>query len=541
MMTGHDKRTGMTPERQTKTIARSAGTVSIAVFASRIFGLIREQVFAALFGAGFAFDAFVVAFRIPNLLRDLFAEGALSAAFVTVFTDYRTKRGHEETWQLARTVLTGAALVTGGIALIGALSSGWIVSLMAPEFSNVPGKHGLTTLMTWIMFPFLTLVSLASIVMGILNTLGVFFIPALSSSFFNLGSIVTGVALYFVMPLLGLHPIVGMAIGVLCGGILQLGVQLPVLRAHGFRFRPVVNFSDAGLRRIGRLMIPAVIGLSATEINIFVNTFFASSCVQGSVSWLNYAFRVLMFPIGLVGVSLSIATMPVVARHAAAGDVQRLREAYVSSTVLSLVFSVPATFGLIFLAQSIIRVIFEHGNFNAFDTVNTAQALIFYAVGLFAYAGLKIIVPVFYALNKTRYPVIGSFIGVFMNIAIVLASLRLFQHRAIALSTSLCIIANFMFLVFVLYRAVGGFAIGYIARCLAKIVPISLVMGAGVYGIDAGCRSLLGGKIFENLISLCVAIGCGALFYALAVSKSGINEIIPIKNKLISKLLGGRA
>ncbi|MCX8043626.1 MAG: murein biosynthesis integral membrane protein MurJ [Desulfobacterota bacterium] len=531
----------MSPERQTKTIARSAGTVSIAVFASRIFGLVREQVFAALFGAGFAFDAFVVAFRIPNLLRDLFAEGALSAAFVTVFTDYRTKKGQEETWQLARTVMTAAVLITGAIAVIGAICSGWIVSIMAPDFSRVPGKHSLTTLMTCIMFPFLTLVSLASIVMGILNTFGVFFIPALSSSFFNVGSILTGVALYFVVPLIGLHPIVGMAIGVLCGGLMQLGVQLPALRAQGFRFRPVVNFADAGLRRIGRLMIPAIIGLSATEINIFVNTFFASSCPEGSVSWLNYAFRVLMFPIGLVGVSLSIATMPVVARHASKGDVQQLRDAYVSSTVLSLLFSVPATFGLIFLAASIIRVIFEHGNFTALDTVNTAQALIFYSIGLFAYAGLKIIVPVFYALNKTRYPVIGSFIGVVMNIVIVLATLRLFQHRAIALSTSLCIIANFIFLVAALYRELKGFALGYIARCCAKIVPISLFMGVVVYMVDERCRHLLGGRIFENLISLLIAIVCGTLLYALLISKAGIQEVTPIKRKILSYLTGKAA
>lgn len=530
----------MTRERQTRTIARSAGTVSIAVFASRIFGLIREQVFAALFGAGYAFDAFVVAFRIPNLLRDLFAEGALSAAFVAVFTDYRTRKGREETWQLARVVMTAAALITGGIALIGMFCSGWIVSIMAPDFSLVPGKHELTRLMTCIMFPFLTLVSLASISMGILNTLGVFFIPALSSSFFNIGSIVAGVGFFFVMPLFGLDRIVGMAIGVLVGGMLQLGVQLPSLRSHGFRFVPVINFKDQGLRRIGKLMIPAVIGLSATEINIFVNTFFASSCAEGSVSWLNYAFRVLMFPIGLVGVSLSIATMPVVARHASSGDTQQLREAFVSSTVLSLLFSIPATFGLLFLAPSIIRVIFEHGSFTAYDTLNTAQALVFYSIGLFAYAGLKIIVPVFYSLNKTKYPVVGSFIGVVMNIVIVMATLRLFQHRAIALSTSLCIITNFLFLVAALYREVQGFAIGYVFRCLGKIVPISLLMGVASYWIDVECRLVLEGKPFCNLISLLVAIAVGGVLYAFLVDKAGIQEIVPIRKKIISKLIGSR-
>lgn len=526
----------MTAERQTKTIARSAGTVSIAVFASRILGLIREQVFAALFGAGFAFDAFVVAFRIPNLLRDLFAEGALSAAFVSVFTDYRTQKGPQETWRLASNVITTIAIITSAIALVGIFASGTIVSIMAPDFSLVPGKHSLTALMTSIMFPFLILVSLASIVMGILNTLGFFFIPALSSSFFNLGSILSGVLFYYVMPLFGLHPIVGMAIGVIIGGLLQLGVQLPSLRKRGFHFRPQVNFSDAGLRRVGKLMLPAIIGLSATEINIFVNTFFASSCAEGSVSWLNYAFRILMFPIGLVGVSLSIATMPVVARHASTGDMQQLREAYVSSTVLSLVFSLPATFGLIFLARPIIRVIFEHGHFTAADTASTAQALIFYSVGLFAYAALKIIVPVFYSLNKPRYPVIGSFIGVFMNVIIVMSTLSIFQHRAIALSTSLCIIANFLFLGYMLYREVKGYAVDYIVRCLLKIVPVSLLMGILVYWINGWCRGMLGDRAFANLISLFAAIGIGMLFYAVVICKAGINEIVPIKNKILAVL-----
>ncbi len=206
------------------------------------------------------------------------------------------------------------------------------------------------------------------------------------------------------MPLVGLHPIVGMAIGVLVGGFLQLWVQRPSLRREGFRYRPVLDFTDPGLVRVGKLMLPAVIGLAAVEVNIFINTFFAASCAEGSVSWLNYAFRIMMFPIGLVGVSLSIATMPVVSRYAAQGDIQGLRQAYVSSTILSFVFSIPATVGLIVLAEPIIRVIYQHGRFTAADTAQTAGALALYAIGLFAYAAQKIVVPVFYSLNKTRYP-----------------------------------------------------------------------------------------------------------------------------------------
>jgi putative peptidoglycan lipid II flippase len=528
----------MKPETSgARTIFRSAGTVSIAVFASRILGLIREQVFAAMFGAGYAYDAFIVAFRIPNLLRDLFAEGALSSAFVAVFTDYKTNKGSDATWQLANNVITAVMLVVGFISLLGIFLSKNIVSIISPEFSLVPGKQELTILMTSIMFPFLLLISLSAVVMGILNTMGKFFVPAMASSYFNLGSIISGIAFAFILPGLGFHPIVGMAIGVMIGGVLQLGVQIPSLKKQGFQFKPYVKFSDKGLIRIFKLMVPAIIGLSATQINIFINTIFASSCAEGSVSWLSYAFRILMFPIGLVGVSLSIATMPVISSHASKGDMPMLKKDYVSSTVLSFIFSVPATFGLIFLSQPIIRVIFEHGNFNAVDTLNTASALELYAFGLFAYASLKIIVPVFYALNKTKYPVIGSFMTIILNICIIMATLRTYQHKAIALSTALCIIANFIFLSVVLYREIKGYEIGYLIECLLKIVPVSFLMGAGAYWINKLCLNMLGKIAFGNLISLFTAIIAGAVFYGALISVMGIKEVTLIKRKVISKLM----
>ncbi len=526
---------------QTKAIARSAGTVSIAVFVSRILGLIREQVFAVLFGAGYAYDAFVVAYRIPNLLRDLFAEGALSSAFVAVFTDHKTKKGEAGTWRLANNVITSTILIVGSISLLGAFFSHDIVSFITQDdFSLVPGKHELTTLMTSIMFPFLVLVSLSAVAMGILNTMGKFFVPSIASSFFNLGSIVTGVTFALIFPKFEIHPIVGMAFGVIIGGILQVAVQIPSLRKQGLRYRFYANFSDPGLIRIARLMVPAVIGLSATQINIFINTFFASGCAEGSLSWLQYAFRILMFPIGLVGVSLSIATMPVVSRHASTGDIPMLRKAYASSTIMSLILSVPATFGLIFLSKPIVRVIFEHGNFTALDTANTANALSLYAIGLFAYSALKIIVPVFYSLDKTKYPVMGSFITIALNICIILSTVKIFQHKAIALSTALCITANFLFLSVVLYRELQGYGISQIIQCLIKIIPVSLVMGTAAYWINGWCSRLLVGKPFENLIALSIAISCAVVFYGACLSMLGIAEVNQIRDRLLSRLKGRR-
>jgi len=521
---------------QTKTIVRSAGTVGIAVFASRILGLVREQVFAAMFGAGFAYDAFVVAYRIPNLLRDLFAEGALSSAFVAVFTDYKTKKGVHETWNLANNVITTLALILGIIVIAGALFAQDIVALIAPEFSRVPGKHQVTVLMTSIMFPFLLLVSLAAVCMGILNTMGKFFIPSIASCFFNLGSILGGVSLAYIFPRFGLQPIVGMAWGVVIGGLLQLIIQIPSVKNQGMRYRPCVRIADPGLLRIMKLMVPAIIGLSATQINIFINTFFAAGCAQGSVSWLNYAFRILWFPIGLVGVSLSVATMPVVSGHASRGDTTKLKEAYISSSVLSLLLSLPATCGLVFLAQPIIRVIFQHGNFTAADTVFTAQALSLYAIGLFAYAAQKITVPVFYALNKTKYPVIGSFITIALNVCIVMATLEQFQYKAIALSTSLCIIVNFLFLNTVLYREIKGYDLGYLCACMLKIIPASLLTGVCAQWTYGWCRSVLGDMFMTDVVSLFTAIGAGIIIYAAAVSALGIREVTQIRKKVLQRL-----
>ena len=283
-------------------------------------------------------------------------------------------------------------------------------------------------------------------------------------------------------------------------------------------------------------MLPAVVGLAAVELNIFINTFFAASCAEGSVSWLNYSFRIMMFPIGLVGVSLSIATMPAVSRYAALGDTVRLREAYVSSTVLSFIFSVPATVGLIVLADPIIRVIYQHGRFTPADTAQTAGALALYAIGLFAYAAQKIVAPVFYALNKPRYPVIASFFTVALNICFVLAFLGPFQHRAIALSTSLCMMANFLYLSVMLYRQVQGYDIRRIIRSLARIVPVSLCMGLLAYGVNRLCAESFGAGVLGAPAALFAAIAAAGLFYGAAISMAGIREFAPLRRKLAGLL-----
>ncbi|MCL2790792.1 MAG: murein biosynthesis integral membrane protein MurJ [Desulfobulbus sp.] len=524
------------PSRSTGTIARSAGTVSVAVMCSRVLGLIREQVFAGLFGAGFAVDAFVVAFRIPNLLRDLFAEGALSAAFITVFTDYSTNRGTEATWRLASNVMVFFTLLISAFTLVGIYWAGPIVDLLAPDFGQIPGKTELTVQLTRIMMPFLLCVSLAAVVMGILNTKGRFFVPAMSSAFFNIGSIVGGLSLALLFPHFDQPAIAGMAWGTLIGGMLQLLVQVPTLFKVGFRFRFSCNPFDPGVRRILLLMLPAVIGLSATQINIFVNTNFAASCAEGSVSWLNYAFRLVQLPIGVFGVALSIAVMPILAKQAAQKDLVSLKQTFISSLVLVFALAVPATAGLILLARPIIRLIFEHGVFTGADTIQTADALTCYAIGLFAYSAIKVMVPVFYAIDNTRYPVIGSFLGVAANICIILLVIDAFQHRGIALATSCAMILNFLFLGAVLYQKLGGYPLGYLLRGLAKIVAATALMGGGIWGLEQLFAPWLQGSVSMRIGALSVLIGVAVVIYGIGLHILRLPEFTLLTDQLVQRL-----
>ncbi|MDD5758009.1 MAG: murein biosynthesis integral membrane protein MurJ [Desulfobulbaceae bacterium] len=513
-------------------IARSAGLVSVAVMCSRVLGLVREQVMASLFGAGQAYDAFIVAFRIPNLLRDLFAEGALSSAFVAVFTDYDSTRGDEETWRLANNVLAGIGVILSIITLAGMLLAGPLVNLIAPDFSLIPGKMELTRLLTIIMFPFLIFVSMAAVVMGILNSKGKFFIPSLASSFFNLGSIVGGVGLALLLPKFGQPAIVGMAIGTLIGGFLQLACQIPALRRTGFRLRPTLDWSDPGLRRVFSLMLPAIIGLGATQINIFVNTNFAASCAEGSVSWLNYAFRLVQFPIGMFGVAVSIATLPVIARCAAIKDIQGVRETYVSALTMGFCLTIPSTAGLYCLAEPLVKVIFQHGRFSSFDTTRTAEALSFYVLGLFAYSAVKITVPVFYALKDTKYPVIGSFMAVAANIIIINMSIAALQHKAIALATSCAMIGNFLFLSIVLYRKLGGYSLPYLGRGLLKVCAASGAMWLTLILT----KHFLAETTISDLAGLGLMVVVGATVYALTLYGLKLQELTILVNKIVSRM-----
>ncbi len=462
-------------------LARSAGLISVATMASRVLGVARETVLAAKFGAGLEMDAFNIAFRIPNLLRDLFAEGAMSAAFVPTFTRTLTQRGRDDAWRLGSLVINALLVVTGVLVVVGIAFAYPITHAIAPEYANVPGKLELTTSLTRIMLPFLTTVAVAVAMMGMLNSLHRFFIPALSPAMFNVATILCALTLVGPIERVGWPGVTAIAIGTLLGGLGQAILQWPFLRREGFRYRPILDFSDPDLREVLRLMGPGTIGLAAVQLNVFVNSILATSQGEGAVSWLSYAFRIMYLPIGLFGVSIATAALPDVARHATTDNKPAMRQTISGALRMMLMLNVPATVGLVSLAGPIVALLLERGRFTATDTAATASALMFYAPGLLGYSAVKIASPTFYSLRDSRTPVIVSVISVLTNLAINLALVRVMGYRGLALGTALAAIFNALALLWLLRRRLGGLDERRIAIASVKILVASLLMGAAAW------------------------------------------------------------
>jgi len=465
-------------------LAKSAGVIGAATMTSRLLGLVRDQVLAFLFGAGNQMDAYNIAFRIPNLVRDLFAEGAMSAAFVPTFTRTLTNEGRDQAWRLGNLVINALLLATGVIVIAGMLFATPITTLFASAYSAVPGKLELTVSLTRIMFPFLLLVAVAAALMGMLNSLHRFFIPAISPAMFNVGSILCTIGLAPVMPAMGLPVIAAPAIGVLVGGFGQMAVQWPALRREGYRYRPALDFRDEGLRRVLVLMGPGVIGLAAVQINLVVNSILATGEGTGAVSALSYAFRLMYLPIGIFGVSIATAVVPTLSRHAARNDTAGMRETVSNGLRLMLMLNVPATVGLIALSTPIVALIFEHGRFTPADTAATAAALACYAPGLVGYSAVKIAVPSFYSIRESRTPVLVSTATVLLNVALNLTLVRVMGFKGLALGTAISAIFNAALLLWVLRSRLGGLDERRVAVSFAKISLASLVMGMAAWGAD---------------------------------------------------------
>ncbi len=502
--------------------------LSAATMASRVLGLLRDQLFAALVGANRWSDAFVVAFRIPNLLRDLFAEGALSSAFVPTFAEAHARRGEEDAHRLANALLGLVLLVVGGVVLAGLAAAPLVVRLLAPGFG--PEEAAFAATLTRIMMPFLLLVSLSAVAMGMLNARSRFTAPALAPALFNVGAIAVGAWLWAT----GKGPrgaAVGWSVGTLAGGAMQLLAQWPSLHALGFRFRPRLGraaLADPGIRRIGRLMGAAVIGLSATQVNILVNTVFASHEV-GANTWLQMAFRLMQLPLGVFGVAIATVAGAGVAQRVATGDMDGVRETLGSAMRLVAFLNVPAAVGLMVLAHPIISLVYEHGRFGAADAAATADALLFYAVGLYGYSAVKVLAPAFYALDEARIPVIGSVVGMAGNVVLVLLLHPVLGFRGIALGTALAATANFAVLAVAWRLRHGGLGSAGVVPQLVRTLGASAAMVAVVLLTRTAIAPGLPAAGLPRQAALAlVPIVTGALAYFAAAHLLGVRELAEV-------------
>jgi putative peptidoglycan lipid II flippase len=548
-------------EPQQRSVARSAGIVSIAVMFSRVFGLIRETIFARFFGAGFLYDAFVVAFKIPNILRDLFAEGALSAAFVKVFTDYQIKKNEIEAWRLAGLIFNVLAVVMSGITIIGILLAPFVIPLLAWKFP--PEKAALAVTLAQIMFPFILLVALAALAMGVLNTKGRFGVPASASTAFNIASIAFGLGFAYVLSggtwevssdkqlvpsSAAQWAIMGMAIGTLMGGLAQLLVQVPSLLKVGFRFSSSLNFSDPGVRRVMRLMGPAIIGTSAVQVKVLVDIFVASG-IEGGQSWLSYSFRLMQLPIGMFGVAVGTAAIPALSRLASENKQGEFRNTLSDAIKLVFLMTIPAACGLIVLGEPIVRLIYEGGRFTALDTNMVAWSLTGYAIGLAGYAAIKVLSPSFYALDDAKTPMYVSIGSILIHAPTSFGLMYLlstvgvtpdrpdgYGHVGVALATSTVALVNFLALTFLMRRRIGRLNGRDIISALVKIGIASALMSLAAYATYNYLHRALGAATFiHRFIETFAAIGVAGLVFVIAAKLLRITEVETVYAALAKK------
>ncbi len=507
----------------------------------------RETVFAGLFGASMQNDAFVAAYRIPNLLRDLLAEGALSAAFVSTYSQTLAGRGRENAFALSNRLTSLLVPSVTGICIVGTFLAPWIVAGLFPGYAAVEGKFELTVLLTRILMPFLLLIVLAAKAMGVLNSHGTFGLPALSSAFFNVVSVSAGVFLGFVLgPELGIQPIIGMAIGTLAGGAIQYLCQVPSLRATGLSFRWMSGFGDPGVRQVLRLMGPATIGAAAVQVNVMVNGMFASGLadaagrvINGPVSWLGYSFRFMQLPLGLFGIALAAATLPTISREAGAGRLQDFRETLSKSLGLVLLLTIPSAVGLFVLSRQLIGLVYERGQFTASDTEQTALALSFYCLGLAGYAATKILAPAFYALDDVRVPMSVSLFSIVLNYSMNKLFIDILELGtwALALSTALVATLNSLLLLGAMRSRLDGIGGRRLLASSLKIAAASCVMGASCWICANAVEAWIGAGTFTGrLTAVAVSVPMGVTVIYTVCSAMRVPELDFARRAILARV-----
>lgn len=516
-------------------ITEASGVMGAATGLSRIAGLARDIVVATLFGAGFATDAFFMAFTIPNLLRRFFAEGSLTAAFVPTFSDVYHRQGEDEGRRVANICWTLLLLIMVAVTVAGILASPWIVKTIGFGYAAVPGKLALTDFLNRLMFPYIFFVSLLALITGILNVLGHYFLPAFSTVLLNVCMIASAFLLapYFDVP------VTALAVGVLLGGALQLAIQFPVLRRKGFRLKFDFNFRHPAVQRIIRLMIPGIVGVAIYQINVVVSRLLASFLPEGSVSYLYYGQRLFELPQGIFIVSLAQAVLPSMSRQATAGDSDGLKDSLRFVLVLIAVITVPASVGLMQCAIPIYSLFFMRGAFQYQDVYQTALALMAYAPGLLFVGLSRMVVPTFYALKDTRTPVLVSFGTLLANAILGYILMGPLKHVGLALALTLASLFNCVVLLWLLRRKIGGLGLKVVRGSLVKVIPPTLLM--------AGFTHLVLGRIsweqpgFEigKSLALLIAVAGGGTLYIFGCLSMGLPEarevVLLVKKKFRRK------
>lgn len=496
-------------------MTRAAGVIGVWTSVSRILGFVRDMVIALFMGAGVGADAFFVAFRIPNLLRRLFGEGALTAAFIPTFVEYLHKDGVEEAFRVARICLSAVVILLGATVVLGVLASPQIVTLIAPGFSDLPVKFALTVDLNRIMFPYIFFISLVALSSGILNSLGHFAAPAASPTLLNLAMIGS---ISLLSGVYGFEPYYGLALGVLVAGFIQLAVQVPFLLRKGFTPWLLFDFKHPALWKVATLFAPAAMAGAVYQVNVMIGTILASYLPQGSVSWLYYADRLVELPLGIFAIALGTAILPSMSRQAGAGDLVGLADSLAYAIRFIAFFIVPASVGLIILREPIVACLFQRGAFTYQDTQASAYALLWYTVGLWAFSGLKVINQAFFALKDTKTPLYVAIMAVVINFIGGLILMEYMAHGGLALATGIAASANVLTLYYILRKRLAEIDQFSVFVSLGKIITASLLMGLIVFGLrslgqwEAGLTLynaiILGGTIISGVFIYSVCAYC---------------------------------
>ncbi|HPL46693.1 MAG TPA: murein biosynthesis integral membrane protein MurJ [Smithella sp.] len=499
-------------------VARAAGIVGAATMVSRVFGLARDMVIAAFFGASWMTDAFWVAFRIPNMLRRLLGEGSLTVSFVPVFTEYLEKKTKEQALELAYNAITLLSIILAVISVLGIILSPLIVGLIAPGFISEPKQFALAVFLNRLMFPYIFFIALVALCMGILNSFRHFTAPALSPVLLNIAII--GAA-FFLRPFFA-EPITSLAIGVLIGGVLQLAMQWPFLRKFGVKLKFRFNPKHPGIKQIGVLMIPAILGAGVSTINVFVGTILASLLPGGSVTYLFYADRIMELPLGIFAIAIGTATLPSFSKHVAAGNMDELKSGISFSLRLMLFLTIPAMAALMALNLPIISVLFQRGAFDVTSAVYTGQALFCYALGLWAFSVLRVFVSSFYSLQDSKWPMKAAVIALIVNVVASLILMYPLKHNGIALASSIAATVNVLVLTIVLKRKIGKFLDRAFYYSVFKIILSSVLMlfAIGVMEYVIPWNTHAGFKARLLYLSVAVTAGAATFFISAYLLKS---------------------